>query len=110
MRGPRAKPAQGVARSFGRHCSIGRMWRRLFVLAGLASLAAYFFRRRVPAAAPAVMPDPADELRRKLDEARAADLVDEPGGESPVTDLEARRREVHDRARAAVDEMQGPAE
>jgi hypothetical protein len=84
------------------------MWRRLFVLAALAALAAYFFRRRVPAAPFVEVSDPADELRRKLDETRAAALVDEDGGDSPVADLDARRREVHDRARAAVDEMRGP--
>jgi len=86
------------------------MWRRLFVLAGLAALAAYFFRRRVPAPSPAPAVDPADELRRKLDDARASELVDDDGGDSPVADLDARRRDVHERARAAVDEMHDSTE
>jgi hypothetical protein len=85
------------------------MWRRLFVLAGLAALAAYFFRRRVPAPSPAPAVDPADELRRTLDEARASELVDD-GGDSPVADLDARRRDVHERARATVDEMHDSTE
>ena len=110
MRGPRAEPAQGVARSCSGDCSIAHMWRRLFVLAALAALAAYFFRRRVPVALPAPAVDPADELRRKLDETRAAEPVDPDGGDSPVADLDARRREVHERARAAVDEMRDSTE
>jgi hypothetical protein len=80
------------------------MWRRLLIVTGLAALAAYLMRRRSPAAAPSLEADPAEELRRKLDEVRAAEADDE--GESPVADLDARRREVHERARAAVDEME----
>jgi hypothetical protein len=59
----------------------------------------------------------ADELRAKLAQARDAgddresfeagevpvDQVDVP----PAEDLETRRRSVHDKARAAIDEMQG---
>lgn len=84
------------------------MWRRLFLLVGLAALAAYFFRRRVPAPSPAPAVDPADELRRKLDEARASEVDD--GGDSPFANLDARRRDVHERARAAVDEMHDSTE
>ena len=84
------------------------MLRRLFVLAGLVALAAYFFRRRVPAPSPAPAVDPADALRRKLDETRAAELVEDD--DSPVADLDARRREVHERARATVDEMHDSTE
>jgi len=81
------------------------MWRRLLVLTGLAALVAYVLRRRP--AAPATEPDadPADELRRKLDETRARA---EPEPDVELTeDLDERRREVHDRARAAADEMRG---
>ena len=66
--------------------------------------------RRKHAHAPAT-PDPADELRAKLDESRA--LVDEreafEDGETPVdeADLDARRRSVHDQARARIDELRG---
>ncbi len=63
-------------------------------------------------------PDPrAEELRRRLDEAKP--LADErerfEAGETPVdaapdpapaADPDARRRDVHERARAAIDEMQ----
>jgi hypothetical protein len=51
-------------------------------------------------------PDPAVELKAKLAEARS-------GSETPGTEealdpgVEARRRSVHDRARSAIDEMQG---
>jgi hypothetical protein len=46
-------------------------------------------------------PDPAEALKAKLAEARAED------GEAPEVDLdvEARRRAVHERGRAAIDEM-----
>jgi hypothetical protein len=70
--------------------------------------------------------DPAEELRRKLDETKGrsegseTDAAPEPpsgdapaeplSGEAPpvpasVEELDAKRREVHDRARAAADEM-----
>jgi hypothetical protein len=47
--------------------------------------------------------DPATELRRKLADSRG----DEPGSEPA---LEERRSEVHDQARAAIDEMHRSAE
>ena len=53
----------------------------------------------VPAAEPGL--DPAQELRAKLAEARAAER--EP--EAP----DDRRRAVHEQARAAIDEMRGTA-
>lgn len=66
-------------------------------------------RRRAPATSTAE--DPADALRAKLDESRA--LVGEreafEEGETSVdeADLDARRRSVHDRARARMDELRG---
>jgi hypothetical protein len=58
----------------------------------------------------------ADELRAKLAQAREAgeDRESFEAGETPVDqadvpmtdDLDARRRSVHDKARAAIDEMQ----
>ena len=78
------------------------MWRRLLVVTGLAALVAYFLRRRSPAPKP-IEADPAEELRRKLDETRGR--PDDPT--EPATDLDDRRQEVHDRARAAADEMRG---
>ena len=53
--------------------------------------------------------DPADELRAKLAESRvAADERDEfEAGETPIdeADPEARRRRVHEQARARIDEL-----
>ena len=61
------------------------------------------FRRRPRVAAPVAARDPADELKAKLAEARAGDEK----APEPDPDVEARRRSVHDRAREAIDEMQG---
>ena len=80
------------------------MWRRLLVLTGLAALVAYFLRRRRPPARQ-IEADPAEELRRKLDEARGRDEAEAEEVAEPATDLDERRRDVHDRARAAADEM-----
>ena len=80
------------------------MLRRLLLITGLAALIGYVLRRRlVPAAGAEPYVDPAEELRRKLDEARGRD---EPEPELS-DDLDARRREVHERARASTDEMRG---
>jgi hypothetical protein len=92
--------------------------RRLYTwLAGVAGGAAvYRVFRRHPR--PVHEPDArADELRAKLAEAREAgdDRDSFEAGETPVDqvdvpmtdDLDARRRSVHDQARAAIDEMQG---
>ena len=85
------------------------MWRRFLVLMGIAAIAAWFVRRGRDSAEHTVGPDPSEELRRRLEEARRR----EGGAEVPSAeaveppDLDARRRDVHDRARAAVDEMQG---
>ncbi|HEU0303013.1 MAG TPA: hypothetical protein VFR32_00390 [Gaiellaceae bacterium] len=80
------------------------MWRRLLLLTGLAAFVAYVLRRRpcVESRLEAYV-DPADELRRKLDESRGREA--EPA--ELTDDLDARRREVHDRARASADEMRG---
>jgi hypothetical protein len=61
--------------------------------------------------------EPADELRAKLAEARSvADeretveagetTVDAAPDPAPASDVEARRRDVHERARQALDELQ----
>ena len=85
------------------------MWRRLLVMTGLAALIAYAFtRRRTPVASePAV--DPAEELRRKLDETRAKAEPETESMPALSDDLDERRRQVHERARAARDEMRGPS-
>jgi hypothetical protein len=57
-------------------------------------------------------PDPrAEELRARLDEAKAAgdDREEFEAGETPVNaDPDARRRQVHEEARAAIEEIAGP--
>jgi hypothetical protein len=72
-------------------------------------VAAYRALRRRPAPV-----DPAEELRAKLAQAReTGDDRDEfESGETPVDqavplDPDARRRAVHEQARAAIDEMKG---
>jgi hypothetical protein len=78
---------------------------------GLATGAAVVlarFRRRKPAPPPAA--DPAEELKQKLADTRAdeAPPAAEPEpAEEPDAALDERRREVHDRARAAIDDMLG---
>jgi hypothetical protein len=56
-------------------------------------------------------PDPrAEELRTRLEAAKAAgdDRAEFEAGETPVdADPDARRRDVHEEARAAIDEMKG---
>lgn len=65
-----------------------------------------------PVAGPEPQPDPrADELAQRIAEAR--EIVDERAvfeeAETPVdeADPETRRRQVHDRGRAALDRMRG---
>jgi hypothetical protein len=54
-------------------------------------------------------PDPAAELRAKLAENRAAEddepPIDDPAPERSPLDPESRRQDVHDRARAAMDDL-----
>ncbi len=51
-------------------------------------------------------PNPADALRAKLAETKATEPVPPPET-PPDDDPAARRRAVHERGRAAVDEMRG---
>ena len=84
-------------------------------LAGAAGAAVAVYRKLRPAsaAAPVATDDPrAEELRRKLEESRTvADEQHEEAAspETPVdeADVESRRAAVHERARAATDEMRG---
>ena len=71
---------------------------------------AWLFRwRRKPAAVAAPEADPAEELKRKLAQSRAAEPEPEaePEAEAPAAPLEDRRRAVHERARAAIESMRG---
>ena len=96
------------------------MRRRLVWLLAIAGLVWLYLRRggrkpepvtRVPAA------DPADDLRRKLDETKTAepsptqpvDFPLEPPAPVVSEEVEARRASVHEHARAATEEMRGTA-
>jgi hypothetical protein len=86
--------------------------RRLFTwVAGAAGgLAAYkAATRRTVEPQPAVAEaDPAEELRAKLAAARAVEPEPEVAEPEPeLQDTDARRRSVHEQARAALDEMRG---
>ena len=71
---------------------------------GLGAALLYRRLRRRPAGGP----DPAEELRRKLDASRSGT---QPPAEPPHADpetplpLDDRRRQVHERGRAALDDM-----
>lgn len=109
--------------------------RRLIAwVAGLAGVAALVrvLRRRGQSTAPTTVPppadDPAEELRRKLAEARAGATTSEPDhaekrpteDEAPRADgtdvepegasIEERRADVHARAQAAIESMREEAE
>jgi hypothetical protein len=86
-------------------------------LAGFAGGAAvYRLFKRQPAPVRHEHRDPAEALKAKLVEARAAgddrdafEAGETPVDEAPDPDVESRRRAVHEQARAAIDEMK-PAE
>jgi hypothetical protein len=90
--------------------------RRLFKwLAGAAGgLAAYRAATRHREQPAPVVADPAEELRAKLAQVREAEEPPQepetqPEAEAPM-DADARRRAVHENARAALDEMRGNGE
>ena len=82
-------------------------------LAGAAGAAIAAYRKLRPAPSSAPADDPrADELRRKLDESRTVAEEQHEEVASPETpvdeaDVESRRAAVHERGRAATDEMRG---
>src|SRR5436190_22195853 len=83
----------------------------LGVAAGALAFWRWGLRRRKPA--PPAAEDPAEELKRKLaasrpEEPPAAAEPERPArAEQPQAPLDERRRDVHDRARQAIDEMLG---
>jgi hypothetical protein len=99
----------------GRQCSIGPMRARIAWLAGAVTVAGAAAYKRLRRTQPPPAEDPrADELRRKLDESRT--IVEEreefESAETPVDAAETvevadRRKAVHERGRAAADEMRG---
>jgi len=81
--------------------------RLLALVAGGLGLGALLSRRRRRPLSTAE-PSPADELRERLAESRAAEVEHAPdpapAGE-PEPGVADRRREVHERARGAIDEL-----
>jgi hypothetical protein len=62
----------------------------------------------LPTGPPATSSGPADELRQKLAASRVEDEPDDPGA-APASVTE-RRSEVHEQARATLDDMKSPDE
>jgi hypothetical protein len=82
---------------------------RLLALAALVIGLALFLRRRrrrSAAATPPAETSLADELRDRLAESRAAEATtqEEPAAE-PESELDERRRDVHEAARRSLDEL-----
>ena len=92
-------------------CTIGPVRGLVLAVVGAFGLMAWWRKRRHTDETPPVdlEPDPADELRAKLAESRAADEDDdepapsEPEG-SPL-DPQSRRQDIHERARASMDDL-----
>jgi hypothetical protein len=82
----------------------------IIVSVGIAAAVRWFKRRggdaeaSAPASTAPATDDPAEELRRKLAESRAADEPAEPS-ETPSASVEERRADVHEQGRSALDEM-----
>ena len=89
-------------------------------LIGLAALGRWLAQRRHPDASPAetvesvetapvetAAADPAEELRRKLADARVAEPEVASAPEAPEETLDERRARVHAKAREAIDSMGG---
>ena len=84
-------------------------------LIGLAALGRWLAQRRHPDASPAetvetapvetAAADPAEELRRKLADARVAEPEVASAPEAPEETLDERRARVHAKAREAIDSM-----
>ena len=85
------------------------MRRTVTWLAGLAGIAALLRRRsRTEPAAPAATqspPDPAAELRRKLEETRDAPSRPRMLESEPAASLDERRARVHDKAHDVISSM-----
>jgi hypothetical protein len=80
---------------------------------GIAALVRALRRRHEAAAPPAAGPDPAAELRARLQQSREAEAVTvpaEPEIEREPVPLEERRARVHAKAQEAIDLMREPGE
>ncbi len=78
------------------------------IVFGAGALFAFRWRLRRRWRARPSAPDPAEELKRKLEESRAAEAAPEPEPEAvPEAGVDERRRDVHGRGRAAIERMRG---
>jgi hypothetical protein len=108
LHSPLGKTAGWQSRK-SRHCSIGVVRGRFAAVGGaLGGLAVWRFVRRKSAPPPA--PDPAAELRAKLEESKPLVTERESFEEAETTvdaapDPESRRRDVHDAAMARIEEL-----
>jgi hypothetical protein len=90
----------------------------LLVTLGIAAIVRRLTRRKRDAGQTDVAPisgaqaedDPAEELRRKLAESRSEDEPAEPPTSPPAETVDERRAWVHERGRAALDEMDEPSD
>jgi hypothetical protein len=78
--------------------------RYLAVTAGALGLGAVLRRRR-RRRAHELESSPADELREKLAESRAAEVHQATTSAASQDDVSGRRRDVHESARSAIDEL-----
>jgi len=88
------------------------------IVCGAGALFAFRWRLRRRRRGEPAVEDPAEELKRKLEESRTTESAPEPAVE-PATPpepsaaeagLDERRREVHERGRAAIDRMRPAAQ
>lgn len=89
-----------------RRGTIDLMRRRLtwlLVTLGIAALIRRLRRSTEPELETQETGDPAEELRRKLEDSRSAEDASPP--EPPADTVEERRADVHQEGRAALDEM-----
>jgi len=89
---------------------VGKLFGWAAGLVGIAALARVLARRQraahAPAARPALAPDPADALRRKLSDTRMTSESAAPPPAEPRETIEERRSRVHAKAQEAIDAMQ----
>ena len=94
------------------HRAVRKLVKLALIALGIRALWQWRARRRAEASAVPAVPataDPADELRRKL----AASRDDEAVGDAavtPETTVEERRTDVHEQARATLDDMKSVEE